>query len=147
MPDGFSYVMRGVKEVKDALDVRQAKMERGALWALRETGRVAARAAKATAPVYKGKDAITQKAHRAGGAGFNAPVKGLLRSSIKPARKVNGYGGAGMMSLTVGPTGARVQLYRAKIEGDRKFMEAGRLAALAAAPGIWDEAVTRSMNR
>lgn len=145
MPDGFSYSMTGVPALKKALDAKQAKMERGALWAIRETGRVAARTAKAAAPVYKG-PGLTQKTFRADrrAAGIKAPVRGLLRASIKPTRRVTSAGGA--MYLRIAPRGNRVQLYRAKIEGQVPYMEIGHAAAIAAAPAIWTESMRKSMQ-
>lgn len=145
MTDGFSASMKGIGDVKKALDARQAKMERGALWALRETGRVTARAAKAVTPVYKGPGALTQKTFKADrkAAGIHAPVKGLLRASIKPSRRITSTGGS--MRMTVAPRGNRVQLYRAKVEGRVPYMEVGKAAAEAAAPAIWTAAIAKSL--
>ena len=145
MADGFQFSMSGIPGLKAGLDARSAKMERGAMWALRETGRVAARAAKAVTPVYKG-PGLTQKAFKADrkAAGINAPVRGLLRASIKPSRRVTSAGGA--MYLRVAPRGLRVQIYRGKIEGQVPYMEVGRAAAMAAAPAVWAEAIARSLD-
>jgi hypothetical protein len=146
MADGFSASMTGIPQLKAALDAKQARMEKGALWALRQTGRIAATAAKLDAPVYKGSGALTQKAFRADrkGAGINTPIKGLLRAQIKPSRRITSA--AGVMYMSVGPRGPRVRLYASKVEAQKPYMEAGRAAAEAAAVATWAAAMTRALN-
>jgi hypothetical protein len=141
MADGFSASII-TRPVTDAITAKQVRSQRATMYALRQTGRVCSAAAKAATPVYKG-PGLTQKAYKTDrrGSGINTPVRGLLRSSIKPTRKITDAGGA--MYLRVAPRGLRVRLYRGKIAAQVPYMEEGRKAAIAAAPAIWNSAIAK----
>ena len=143
MPDGLSFSII-TKPLTDDLAARTKTMDRAAMWALRETGRVCRVAAKVDAPVYRG--GMTQKAWRADrrAAGIHAPVSGLLRSSIKSSRRMGGF--TGFRTITIAPRGNRVRLYSGKINALVLFMQRGQAAAEAAAPAIWARAVAHVMG-
>lgn len=141
MADGVSYTMV-TKPFTDFLDDRQAKMRRAAMFTVREGGRVAKAAARGAAPVLRDRSAVRVTAWKRGGRAWsNAPVAGLLRSSITPSRRLQTYGDT--WSLKVGPRGARVHLYAKKEEARAHFMAAGFAAVEAAMPAIAQRAYDR----
>lgn len=144
MPDGVSF--RIVTEpFMSGLRQREARMPRAAMWAVREAGRVGKKAARQKAPVLKdsrySKVSAQRKAGRSVRGSFDEPVSGLLRASITPSKNVKRLGG--VVSLKVGPRGARVHLYAGKIEEKAGYMAAGEAAAAAALPAIAE----RSFNK
>lgn len=119
------------KPTRDALDDIDRRVDRATMWALREAGRAAKKAARNRAPVYRG---------------FRRDVeKGRLKRSISSAKKFRRNGDA--LVLTVGPRGWRTILYAAKVERLHPYMaealaEAGPALSEAAARG-WRRAMER----
>lgn len=117
------------------MNERQAGMAKVAQMNVRAGARIVAATAQANAPVLGDKSAITirawNKAVKAAGrpgAGptvgpGSRPVRGLLKASIKPSKKLKFDGEA--WSAKVGPRGGRVHLYGKKQENRYHYMEAG----------------------
>lgn len=126
--------------------------KRATMYAMRATGRLIARTAKAKAPVYKGTDdprAIAES--------------GALRKSIRNARRLDDLGG--IYELKVGPFGTKragtavkrhgkskgqvrgVQLYRQQMEEMYGYMELGIAAADADARAVFDAAYNKAWAR
>lgn len=147
MADGISFkVVTGPFHA--AIVDRQRRMERAAMFTVRGAGRACAAAAKAAAPVLRAGEsgATSQRAWRSGGGTVGgAPVAGLLRSSIKPSRRLKKVGDD--WSLTVGPRGLRVHLYAGKEEEREAYMQAGFEAAIAELPAIAEAAFARAWAR
>lgn len=127
---------------------KEKRMDRAAMWAVREAGRTARRAASAAAPVLKDK---TKQSHRqlqrrkkqgedVSGA-YQQAVPGLLKASIRPSRMIKH--GIGSYSVKVGPRGPRVHLYAGKAEQRKPYMEVGEAAARAALEAVAREAFGR----
>jgi len=114
MPEFASVVIHGERELAAAFRDIQRRTDRATMYAVREAGRRTKRAAMAGALVYRGKDAITRKAHRETGNPDNRPVKGLLRSSIHSSRRL--IREAASYGVRVAPRGNRVHLYSQRIE-------------------------------
>lgn len=128
MADGFEFKMVTEPFMKWA-DERQVRMERAAMWTVREGGRVVKREARTRAPVLSDSSAIKYRAWRSGGGQESGPVVGLLRNSISPARRLRREGP--YWTLKVGPRGFRVHKYAGKEEDREHYMEAGYGAAEA----------------
>lgn len=119
MPDGISFTF-DTAPFKAFLSDRDRRMKQAAMYNVRAGGRVVAAVAKAKAPVLKDRTAQTVRAYRKSKGAVNAPVRGLLKASIKPSRRLR-YDGV-TWSLKVGPRGPRVHLYAAKQEDRTGFM-------------------------
>lgn len=104
--------------------------DRATMYALRSTGRAAARAARGAAPVYHGDDPRA--------------VKGQLRRSIKSSRSL--VGTAGTYGMTVGPRGAAMA-YAAVQEERYRYMQAGLEAGLEAFPHEFEKALKNVIER
>jgi hypothetical protein len=122
---------------------RSVRMDRAALWGLRQAARAGTKAARTAAPTLTGTGAMThsqiQRGRRVGIISAedasaiykSGPVPGLLRASIRTSKHARMVG-PHAYSLTFGPRGERVHLYAAKAERRTPFMERGRSAAEAA---------------
>jgi hypothetical protein len=129
MADGLSFKMV-TAPLDKALAEREIRMRRAAMWTVREGARVVTRAARAKAPVLGGgSGAAGYRAWRQSGASGTGPVPGLLKNSIRPARRLHQSGSS--WSVRVGPRGTRAHLYAAKEELREGYMEAGFHAAEA----------------
>lgn len=97
--------------------------ERATMYAVREAGRFVKTVGRREAPVYKGRAGVSRKQASAGrlAVNANAPVKGLLRSSISSGKSLH-RSGVGTYSVRVAPRGERVHLYSQKIEASAHFM-------------------------
>lgn len=134
MAEGFTFSMV-TTQFKEFMDDRQVRMRRAAMYTVREGGRVCKTAAKVRAPVLKDRSAVRVTAWKRGGSQWsNAPVAGLLRSSIASSRRLKETGDA--WTLTVGPRGPRAILYAGKEEVLAHYMAAGYAAVQAAMPAI-----------
>lgn len=120
---------------------RQIRMERAAMWTVREGGRVVKREARANAPVLSDTSAIRYRAWRKGGGQESGPVVGLLKNSIRPARRLTRDGP--FWTLKVGPRGQRVHLYAGKEEEREGYMEAGYQAAEAMMAAVAEDSYGR----
>lgn len=145
----FRFVMHGIEQTRREFTAIERRTNRATMWAVREAGRTTAKVARRAAPVYRGATTggKVQRKGALGPAGNpNAPVAGLLRASIRPARRLIRHG-AGEFQLNVAPRGARVHLYSGKIEGRVRYMADGQRAASARMPEIaaraWERAIRR----
>jgi hypothetical protein len=138
MADSLSFKMV-TKPFTDFLDFQQKQMRRGAMYSLRETGRVVKREAKSRAPVLSDKSAVSNAQHKrnvkAGVSSGPGPVRGLLKASIGSSRRLK-LTGLDSWSLKVGPRGVRVHLYAGKIETQHPYMAPARSAAEAQSAAI-----------
>lgn len=148
MADGVSFRMI-TDQFKQGLADREKRVNRAAMWAVREAGREARRAARAAAPVLKDKSKAShsqlQKRKKKGedvSAAYKQAVPGLLKASIKPSRAVKL--GTGSASIKVGPRGPRVHLYAGKAEKRKEYMGVGHAAALVAMERIANEAFAKA---
>lgn len=129
MPERFRvkvYADDCVREMR-AIDKR---VDKGTMWALRETGRLLARRARAAAPVYKGdRDDVES---------------GLLKKSIKSSRRIKKSGR--VQSLKIGPRGERVHLYAGKAEVATGFMHKAYVEVTPAMSEIHARAWRKAMD-
>lgn len=133
MSDGIDYTVI-TKPFTDFLDDRQLRMRRAAMFTVRQAGRVVRTAARAKAPVLKDKSVQSIHQRRKSGSTAKGPIRGLLKDSIKPSRRLQFSGET--WSLKVGPRGPRVHLYANKEEEAAHYMAAGYDAVVAAMPII-----------
>lgn len=120
---------------------RERRMNRASMWAVREAGRRARKAAAAQAPVLQDKSAPTVRQVKRGHATTDKPVAGLLKASIKASKAMKLE--PGTASIKVGPRGPRVHLYAEKQEKRYGYMAAGEQAAQAELQAIAMEAFER----
>lgn len=154
------YVTIDTGPLKKELAARAKSAERASMWAVRESARVAKRAAKARVRVYQGAGvsvASVKKARRAGvtlsgatlGRGQtvegNAVVRGLLKASISSSRRLT-EAPSGTYVVKVAPRGPRVHKYARKIEALDGYMAAGHAAAAAEMGAIHARAWSRALN-
>lgn len=108
-----------------AIQERQVRMRRAAMWAVREGGRTVKRVGRDRAPVLKDDHAMRygdfRRRSRIGKVSADRPVAGLLKNSIAPSRRLKDEGE--VWSLKVGPRGPRVHLYAGKEEDRAHYME------------------------
>lgn len=150
MADGIGFRMFTEPFTK-AIDERQQRMPRAAMYAVREAGRVAKRTGRAKAPVLKDMSRLSHRElQKYGKAGFNTnaaysgnqPIPGLLKASIGSSRRLRQVGQS-EFSVKVGPRGQRVHLYAGKAEARAHYMAEAEKAAHAAMPEIARRAFTR----
>jgi hypothetical protein len=153
MADGISFRMI-TDPFTEGITLRQKKMPRAAMWAVREAGRQVRKAEQAKAPVMKGGGPSAKtlsglnrrKGFTVKSDAYGRPVPGLLRASIASSKNLKQLG-ASSFSLKVGPRGPRVHLYAQKAEAKHGYVAAGEavakdaLAAVAAAAfaRVWKE--------
>ncbi|MCU1590087.1 MAG: hypothetical protein JWP11_1343 [Frankiales bacterium] len=115
--------VRGAKELQRELKLIDKRVERATMYAVRQGGRQVKQQAKKNAPVYQGPGAISGKQLRTGPlvVSRNAPVKGLLRSSIHSSKRLK-RPAPGTYQVGVAPRGQRVHLYSAKAEARHGYM-------------------------
>ena len=140
----------GTRELQLALLDIDRRTDRATKWAVREAGRKAKSASRAAAPVLKANPSagvVTRRQVKRGGLAINpnAPVAGLLRSSIASGKQL--HGAAGTFAVRVAPRGDRVHLYSGKAELAHHYMQAGYDAAHAAFPAIAARAWLHSTRR
>lgn len=144
MADGISFSMK-TDQFTSFIGDRASRMNRAAMWVVREAGRTGRKAAVVAAPILVDKSKQShrqlQRRKRQGEDvlhAYQSAVPGLLKASIKSTRAMNV--GAGSFSIKVGPVGSRVHLYAGKEEERRAYMDAGKAAAEAAAQAIANQA-------
>lgn len=130
MGERFSVEVHAQACVKEmhAIDKR---VDRGTMWALRETGRLLGRRARAAAPVYRGQAVGVES--------------GLLKRSIKSSRRIKKFDRT--QSLKVGPRGERVHLYAQKAEQQTGFMRKAYAEVAPAMAEIHARSWRKSMER
>lgn len=135
------------KATRLALANIDRNVDRASMWSVREAGRIVKREAMAKAPVWKGKG-VTRKQLRNGPnvVNSNAPVKGLLKASIKSRKRLKKLA-PGSYENAVAPRGPRVRLYSGKAEARHGFMAASQSAATARMPAIAAKAYLRATQR
>jgi len=149
MADGVSFKMV-TKPFTDAIGKREALMPGAARGAVRKAGIVVQKAARAKTPVLSDKSVVSAARHKkdwaaykkggsTGAAPTSGPVRGLLRASITPSRRLT-QTGKSSFSLKVGPRGPRAHLYAQKEEARAGFMAAGEAAGRSAMAAIAQEA-------
>lgn len=137
--------VHGVRELQLAFANIDRRVDRATMWTVREGGRVAGRTARTATPVYKGKGSVSRKQLRTGPSVIRggAPVKGLLRGSIKSGKRLKKTA-PGSYAVHVAPRGPRVRLYSQKIEARSHYMETGYRAAISQMTGIAARAWARA---
>jgi hypothetical protein len=133
------------------VDDRSRRMDRAAMWAVRQAGREVKKEARRAAPVLKDKNLVgvrqIRKQIRAGASAKEAyntgrPIPGLLRDSIRSSRHLKKVG-RHEYRLTVGPRSPRSILYAAKIEDRAHYMAKGAEAGQNVMPVIAGRAFNR----
>lgn len=151
MGDGISFRVVTAPFTDWAKD-REKRMNRAAMFAVRDAGRIARRVGRTAAPVLKDS---TLESHRqiqkrirsgdeSGKAAYSGgkAIPGLLKASIASSKNLK-FEGVGSYSLKVGPRGQRVHLYAGKAEKNHQFMAAAEEAAKAELERIAKEAFER----
>jgi hypothetical protein len=99
--------------------------DRATMWAVRQAGRRVRQEAQRRAPVYKANRAISRKEFKvrwdAGDKSASTPVAGLLKYSIKAAKRL-GNDGRGGYSARIAPRGQRVHFYSQAMEARYHYM-------------------------
>lgn len=132
MADGISFRVF-TKPFDDLIADRSKRMDRAAMFAVRDAGRVAKRVGRANAPVLKDKTLQShrqlQKRIRGGDLSAKAaygtrdengvykastPIPGLLKASISSRKNLQRLG-TGIYVNKVGPRGLRVHVYAGKV--------------------------------
>lgn len=128
------------------VDDRRARMDKAAVWALRQAARAGTRAARQAAPVLQDRTrsshAQLQRYRRRGfdvSKSYERPVPGLLKASIRVSRHARRVG-PHEFTIKFGPWGQRAHLYARKEENRVNFMDRGQAAAEAAVEVVAVEA-------
>lgn len=119
------------RAVSAALDGLQKDIDRASKQALRAAARKVVSRAKAVVPVYDGDN--------------SAVPKGRLKKAIKQSKQIRRKPGG--FSVSVGPWGTGVNLYRGKIEARSHFMAQARAEAETAMIEAYVSTFNAAMSR